>query len=193
MPPILILSYVSGTYGNYVSQQLTELEPNKFGLKWINYNRRPVTDTGEIFYHNSSPWLGSTFYIDQCPFQNPGPWDIEHARQVVSRDPDWNNLDPDRLNIVFTHWYQDQDLKLLQEILQCRVAKIVYEPQSCRRIAERFVKIIEYINNYQRPCNFDIYLNWVEQNANNPTEFPTINFERIFEPGYLKNWAEEFK
>jgi hypothetical protein len=194
MPPILILGYVAGTYGNYVSQQLHTLSPHKFRLKHIHtdveYN---ITDTGEKFYHNSEPWLGNSFYIDACPFQNPTVWNIQQARAILSQDPDWNNLNTDSLNIVFTHWYKDADLLHLQQILNCRVAKIVYQEPSCQRIAERFVKIISYINDYQRPYKFDLYLDWVKQHANDPTEFPVIEYERIFEPEYLKKWAEAFK
>ena len=192
MPPILLLSYVSGTYGNYVSQQLTKLKSNKFRLKYINDNIECWTDTGEKFHHNSSPWLSQSFYIDDCPFQNPSSWNIEHARKTVQTDPDWPLLDPVKFNIVFTHWYQDQDLKQLQDILQCRVVKIIYQSFNCDRIADRFVKISQFINNYTKPVDLDVYLKWVQTQANSSTEFATIEYERIFEPEYLKRWAEEF-
>jgi hypothetical protein len=186
MPPILLLAYLPGSYGNYVGQHLHRHSSNKFKVRHFNPNKQcRYTDLGAKFYHTLDPWLNYTLYQPDSAFYFEKFWHVDHARQVIEQDPDWPVMPTTQYNVVFTHWFQEQYLKHLQYILQCHVVKIVYAAHNVSTIIDRAIPIIKFLKNYENLPDFSQYTSRITDNVGIDTDFDSIEFEKLFEPGYL--------
>ena len=147
MTRFLVLAFQSGTYGNFISQQFLGLAPELFSVKRWHVNQTFITQAGNRYYHNMQPWLGNTFYFAwaTCPY--PGRLTAEQIAQQVSQDPDYDLLDKEKYNIVFTHEYSATGLAVLKTALpESKILKITYTDNDVNWIAERFVDIFKGIN-----------------------------------------------
>jgi hypothetical protein len=147
MPRFLVISYKAGTYGNFISQQFLRLAPELFSVKQLYDNQTLVTQSGNRYYHNMKPWLGNTFYFSWATCRWPDQMTAEQIAQQVSQDPDYDLLDKEKYNIVFTHGCSTTGLTNLKTALpESTILKITYTNDDVDWIADRFVDIVKYID-----------------------------------------------
>ena len=179
MPRFLLISFQSGTYGNFISQQFLRLAPELFSVKQWHVNRTLITQAGNRYYHNMTPWLGNTFYFTWAPCRFTTGLTAEQIAQHVHQDPDYDLLDKEKYNIVFTHEYSTTGLDVLKTVLTpSKILKITYTDNDVNRIAERFVDIFKYIDcKTDQPITITVdqhrqKLLQADRNCNGYIEFP---------------------
>ena len=94
-----------------------------------------------------NPWLGNTFYFAWATCRSPIRLTAEQIVQHVHKDPDYDLLDKEKYNIVFTHESSKTGLAVLKTALTpSKILKITYTDNDVNWIAERFVDIFKYID-----------------------------------------------
>jgi hypothetical protein len=143
----LIVSFQSGTYGNFISQQFLKLAPDQFSVKNWYPKKLFITQNNNRYYHNMQPWLGNTFYFYWAPCRHLEHHTVEEIADLVQKDTDYPNLDKQKYNIVFTHEHNLNYLeKLKQALPNSKILKITYNNSDVKWISERFVDIFKDID-----------------------------------------------
>jgi hypothetical protein len=194
MTRFLIVSFQSGTYGNFISQQFLKLAPDQFSVKTWYPEQVFVTQNGNQYYHNIKPWLGNTFYFYLATFSHLKHHTVNEIATLVQKDLDYPFLDKKKYNIVFTH---EHDLNYLEKLRQAlsnsKILKITYNNSDVKWISDRFVDINKDIN-----CETNVALTTEEHqkhllsadlNCNGCIEFPVHQRENTeFITKLIKNY-----
>ena len=194
----LVISFQSGTYGNYVSQQLVTQSPEFFCLSAFYKDSVLETKNGNRYFHNSRPFLADLFYFGVCvyPFLSTDPLSqsmIDEIRSAIKNSHTYSLLSNSKYNIVLTHMYQDGALENLKTILgpDTKIIRIMYESKSINEIANRFYDINSELNHelsHEAKNNFklDHAIKNLQNVADEPTNYIPLYYENIFDDGYIK-------
>lgn len=190
----LVISFQSGTYGNYVSQQLVTQSPDDFCLSAFNEHRVLLTKNGTRYFHNSTPFLADVFYFgpSKYPFLSDEPLSqsaIDKIQLAVTNSSTYESLSNNKYNIVLTHMYQNGALANLKTVLgkETKILRIMYRPESINEIANRFYDI-NFELDHEAKNNFTVEhaIKNLQKVVGESPDYIPLYYEHIFDTGYIK-------